>query len=190
MVRIVGIGGSLRRQSYNGGLLRAATALMPAGSSLDLVSIREIPLYDGDVETGVGIPAPAAMLKDRIAAADGMLIATPEYNNGIPGYLKNAIDWASRPPQDIGRVFGGKRVALIGASPGPFGTILSQAAWLPVLRTLGAEHWSGGRFLALHAADKFQDGELVDADTRERLRTFLAGFVSFIQAGTADTTAA
>jgi NAD(P)H-dependent FMN reductase len=156
---------------------------MPAGSSLDLVSIRDIQLYDADVETELGIPQPVAVLKDRIAAGDGLLIATPEYNNGIPGFLKNAIDWASRPPEDIARVFGGKPVALIGASPGPFGTLLSQTAWLPVLRTLGADHWSGGRLLVSRAAGLFKDGELADEETRERLGTFLKGFVSFIENG-------
>jgi len=80
-----------------------------------------------------------------IAAADGLLLVTPEYNNSIPGVFKNAIDWLSRPPADISRVFGGKPVAIIGASPGGFGTILSQEAWLPVLRTLGTKPWFGGR---------------------------------------------
>lgn len=84
-------------------------------------------------------PEPVKALKEAIVAADGLLLATPEYNNSIPGVFKNAIDWLSRPPADIKRVFGGMPVALTGASPGGFGTILSQNAWLPVFRTLGAE---------------------------------------------------
>ena len=86
-------------------------------------------------------------------AADGVLLVTPEYNNSIPGVFKNAIDWLSRPAADIKRVFGGRRFAIIGASPGAFGTVLSQAAWLPVLRTLGTQLWSGGRIAVARAGN-------------------------------------
>src|SRR3569833_62131 len=157
MTRLIGISGSLRSASYNTALLRAAATMMPAGSELIPAGIKNIPLYDADVETTQGIPAAVAELKDAIAAADGLLIATPEYNNSIPGVLKNAIDWLSRPPADIRRVFGGKPVALIGASPGGFGTILSQNAWLPVLRALGTEPWFQGRLLVARAATVFDD---------------------------------
>src|SRR3546814_4445951 len=100
-----------------------------------------VPLYNADVEEEEGIPQSVADLKEAIAKADGLLLATPEYNNSIPGVFKNAIDWASRPPADIPRVFAAKPVAVIGASPGGFGTILAQDAWLSVLRTLGAQLW-------------------------------------------------
>ena len=93
------------------------------------------------------MPAAVAKLKEQVAAADGLLLVTPEYNNSIPGVFKNAIDWLSRPAADIPRVFGGRKVAVIGASPGGFGTILSQTAWLPVLKTLGTNPWFGGRLL-------------------------------------------
>lgn len=180
MTKLIGLSGSLRRDSYNSALLRAAAGLMPGGSELTIGSIREIPLYDGDVETSEGVPEPVTVLKDAIATADGLLLVTPEYNNSIPGVFKNAIDWLSRPPADIKRVFGGKPVALIGASPGGFGTILSQNAWLPVLRTLGAEHWSGGRLLVSRAQTVFnQDGTLSDQKIEEQIRRFLEGFVSF-----------
>jgi NAD(P)H-dependent FMN reductase len=97
--------------------------------------------------------------------------------------LKNAIDWLSRPPADIARVFGGKRVALVGASPGGFGTILSQNAWLPILRTLGAELWSGGRLLVSRAPSGFApDGTLTDAKVRESLSQYLRGFVAYVDA--------
>ena len=99
---------------------------MPDDSELAIGSIRGIPLYDGDLEAEEGIPEAVAALKEAIVAADGLLIVTPEYNNSIPGVFKNAVDWLSRPPADIKRVFGGKPVALMGASPGSFGTILSQ----------------------------------------------------------------
>jgi len=122
MTRVIGLSGSLRSGSYNTALLRAAARLMPEGVTLEVATIHGIPLYDGDVEAAEGIPAPVAALKDQVAAADGLLLATPEYNNSIPGVFKNAIDWLSRPPADIGRVFGGRPVAVIGASPGGFGT--------------------------------------------------------------------
>jgi NAD(P)H-dependent FMN reductase len=135
-----------------------------------------------DDETAHGIPEVVTRLKDAIAAADGLLIVTPEYNNSIPGVTKNAVDWLSRPPADIPRVFGGKPVALIGASPGRFGTILSQNAWLPVLRTLGAELWTGGRLMVSGAAKVFDaDGQLVDAYTNDALRTYLQGFVDHLK---------
>ena len=108
---------------------------MPAGSELVIESIAGVPLYDGDVEAASGIPEAAARLKDAVAAADGLLLVTPEYNNSVPGVAKNAIDWLSRPSADIARVFGAKPVALCGASPGGFGTVLSQNAWLPGLLT-------------------------------------------------------
>src|SRR5579862_5761401 len=163
MTKVLGISGSLRRGSYNTALLRAATRLMPEDATLEVASIRGIPLYDGDVEAQ-GIPPSVSQLKEAIVAADGVLLVTPEYNNSIPGVFKNAIDWLSRPATDIPRVFGGRPFALMGASPGPFGTSLSQAAWLPVLRTLGTRPWFGGRMLVTRAAEAFDaTASLTDA---------------------------
>jgi chromate reductase, NAD(P)H dehydrogenase (quinone) len=182
VTKLVGISGSLRRGSFNAALLRAASELTPEGTELAIGSIRGIPLYDGDLEAAEGVPGPVAALKDAIAAADGLLLATPEYNNSVPGVLKNAVDWLSRPPADIGRVFGGKPVALMGASPGGFGTVLAQSAWLPVLRTLGAELWSGGRLLVSRAQGVFgEDGTLADQKVGEQLRTFVQGFAAFVR---------
>jgi chromate reductase len=180
VVTLIGLCGSLRRESFNLKLLRAAAAAMPEGSSLQMESIRDIPLYDGDVEAEQGIPPPVQHLKDRVAAADGLLIVTPEYNNSMPGVLKNAIDWLSRPPADIPRVFRGRPVAIMGATPGPGGTLLSQAAWLPVVRTLGMRPWFEGRLGISSAAKVFDDeGRIVDSATQDRLRTFVAGFSAF-----------
>ncbi len=181
MATIVGMSGSLRRGSYNAALLRAAAELAPAGLAVEVVSIREFPLYDGDVEEAQGIPEPVRAAKDRIAAADGLLLVTPEYNNGIPGVFKNAVDWLSRPPKDIPRVFGGKPVALMGATPGPGGTAMSQAGWLPVLRTLGALFWAGPRVMVSNAARVFDaDGRLVDETVRQTVRRHLAGYAEFL----------
>jgi chromate reductase, NAD(P)H dehydrogenase (quinone) len=185
MLTIIGLSGSLRRGSYNSAVLRAAAALMPPDSSLRIESIRGIPLYDGDDEAANGIPAPVARLKDLIAGADGLLIVTPEYNNSLPGVTKNAIDWLSRPPNDIARVFRGRPVAIAGASPGGFGTILSQNAWLAVFRTLGAELWPGGRLLVSRAASVIgADGEVADPATRQAIEKFVGGFVTHVRSRT------
>lgn len=181
MTRIVGLSGSLRLGSYNSALLRAAAKAVPAGTTLEIASIKGIPLYDGDLEAEHGLPEAVTLLKERIVAADGLLLVTPEYNNTLPGVFKNAIDWLSRPPADIARVFGGRPVGVIGASPGRFGTLLSQTAWLPVLKTLGTAAYFGGRLQVSNAGDVFNDaGELVDEGIRELLRKYLAGFCAFV----------
>jgi NAD(P)H-dependent FMN reductase len=181
MTRILGISGSLRAQSFNTTLLHAARALAEPGVTIEVATLHGIPLYDGDVEAREGLPAVAAELKERVVASDGVLLVTPEYNNGIPGVFKNAIDWLSRPAADIPRVFHDRPFALIGASPGGFGTILSQNAWLPVLRTLGTRFWSGGRLMLSRASQAFdQDGAIKDAATRKQLADFLHDYAQWI----------
>nr|WP_300381331.1 NADPH-dependent FMN reductase [Henriciella sp.] len=178
----MGLSGSLREGSLNSALLRSAQELMPAEAVLEKGSISGIPLYNGDDEATDGIPPAVQDLKQKISAADGLILFTPEYNNSIPGVFKNAIDWASRPSADILGVFGGKPVALAGASPGGFGTMLAQDAWLSVLRTLGTRPWFEGRLMVSRAADVFgETGELTDEKTLERLRRFLLGFTRFVQ---------
>lgn len=182
-MRILGISGSLRSGSLNTKLLHAARALAPAGVEIEVATLNGIPLYDGDVEQR-GIPEPVAALKERVVASDGVLLVTPEYNNGIPGVFKNAIDWLSRPEKDSARVFTHRPFAVIGASPGRFGTILSQAAWLPVLRTLKTRQWSEGRLLLSQAHEHFDEaGELKDEGKRKRLAEFLEGYAAFIRDG-------
>ena len=181
MTHILGISGSLRAQSWNTALLRSAQALVDTGVMLDIATLHGIPLYDGDLEAREGLPAAVSALKERIVASDGVLLVTPEYNNGIPGVFKNAIDWLSRPAADIPRVFGNRPVAVIGASPGGFGTIPAQNGWLPVLKTLGTRQWSGGRLLVSRAQKVFDEhGELQDEAIRKQLSDFLRGFATYI----------
>ena len=181
MTKIIGISGSLRSGSYNAALLRAAAGVMPPTATLEISTIKGIPLYDGDVEAQEGMPAAVTALKEQIAAADGVLLVTPEYNNSIPGVMKNAIDWLSRPPADTARIFSGRPVALIGTSPGGFGTILAQEAWLPVLRTLGTRPWFGGRLMVSRAGNVFNEhGDMVDEKIKAQLEQYLQGFVKFV----------
>ena len=180
MVRILGISGSLRAGSYNTALLRAARELAADEVQLEIASLHGIPLYDADLEQREGLPAAVVELKAKIMSSDGVILATPEYNNGIPGVFKNGIDWLSRPPADIPKVFRERPFAIIGASPGGFGTILSQDAWLSVLRMLGVRFWSGGRLMVSRASQVVDaQGEITDPAIREQLHKFTLGFVAF-----------
>jgi chromate reductase len=181
MVTIVGISGSLRKHSFNAGLLRAAAEAAPEGCALSIEPIKEIPLYSADVEEVEGIPQAVADLKDRIAAADGLLMVTPENNNSMPGVFKNAIDWLTRPPEDRQRIFGNLPTGLMGATPGSFGTAFSQYAWLPVLRVLGAQVWSGRLLWVSGAMSKFdKEGNLVDEGVMKQLTKYMLGFADFV----------
>jgi chromate reductase len=180
MTRILGISGSLRAASFNTALLRAARGLAGDGIELEITTLHDIPVYDGDVEARDGLPAAVQTLKAKVLEADGVLLATPEYNNGVPGSLKNTIDWLSRPSADIPKVFGNRPFAVIGASQGNWGTILSQAAWLPILRTLGTRHWSGGRLMVPRAQTLFDaNGQLTDPAIAKKLGEFVRGFAAF-----------
>jgi NAD(P)H-dependent FMN reductase len=181
MSNIVVIPGSWRSGSFNVALARAAIAAAPNDCKATLESIKDIPLYDGDVEAR-GVPAPVTRLKEIVASADGVLMVSPEYNNSVPGTFKNAIDWLSRPDTDIARVFGGCPFGLIGASPGAGGTRLGQNAWLPTLRVLGVQLYSA-RFFYAAAAHKLFDrsGALIDEKTREFLGKYMQGFAGFVE---------
>jgi NAD(P)H-dependent FMN reductase len=183
VIAVAGLSGSLRAGSLNARLLAAARTLAPKGCSVEALSIRGVPLYDGDVEAAEGLPAAVVALKERIIAADALLLVTPEYNNSLPGVLKNTVDWLSRPPADIERVFGNRPVGLIGATPGMGGTRLAQSAWLPVLRTLGTRPWFGRQLYVTGAHKLFGEaGELIDEATRERLGTYMREFAAFVAA--------
>jgi NAD(P)H-dependent FMN reductase len=177
---ILGLSGSLRRGSFNAMLLRAAAEMAPAGTTIEIGSIEGIPLYNQDVEDQ-GIPATVQALKERVIATDGLLLVSPEYNNSIPGVMKNAIDWLSRPPTDVPKVFRNRPVGVIGVTPGAGGTMLAQIAWLAVLRTLGTAPWFGARVQAAKARDLFDaNGRLTDETVLGQLQTFVTGFAKYV----------
>jgi NAD(P)H-dependent FMN reductase len=179
MSKVIAISGSLRRGSYNTALLRLAVERAPAGCEIEVVSIRDIPLYDGDVEAQ-GIPTMVAALKAKIEGADGLLLASPEYNYSLPGVLKNAIDWLSRPAKEIPRVFGGRAVGIIGAG-GASGTRLSQTAWLPVFRALMLVPFYGKQVFVAMASKAFDaEGKLIDEAARTQVQDYMTGFAAFV----------
>ena len=181
MNTIIGISGSLRHASFNTALLRAAVELAPAGLRIETATLAGIPLYDADLESE-GLPPAVVALKARIAESQGLLLVTPEYNQSLPGVFKNAIDWCSRPGADIARVFGGKPVGMIGATPGPGGTRLAQTAWMPVLRSLNLQPWYGKSLFVAGAGQVFDaEGKLVDATIQRLLTDYLAGFSQFVR---------
>ncbi|HEX7112119.1 MAG TPA: NADPH-dependent FMN reductase [Mizugakiibacter sp.] len=177
-LNVLGIAGSLRRASYNRALLRAAIELAPPQLRITpFDGLREIPLYDGDVDAA-GAAAPAQRLKDAIAAADALLIVTPEYNYSIPGVLKNAIDWASRPADKT--PLRDKPTGIIGASMGNFGTVRAQLALRQVFVFTGTPVMLKPEVLVTRAQDKFDaGGTLTDAPTREHLGKYLLAFAEW-----------
>src|SRR3954453_12934994 len=184
-MRILAIGGSLRERSRNRALLDEAAAMAPPGTDLDfspLAVIGSLPLFNQDVIERDGLPAQAVELKDALRAADGLLIATPEYNWGIPGFLKNAIDWASRPSGDMRRAVGDLPGAVTGAGGGG-GPRLAQAAWLSVFRYLRMRPWAGHSLYLDRAGERFDErGRLSDEAAREQLRAVVCGFVAHCSA--------
>jgi len=169
-LKILAIPGSLRRASYNRALARAAVELAPAGATVEIAELHGIPVYDEDVNSA-GAPQVVLDLKRRIAEADAVFIATPEYNHGVPGVLKNAIDWTSRRPSQPWK---GKPVAIAGASDGGFGTVRAQLALRPTLACLGAMVVPTPQVHVSFAQDKFDaEGRLTDEKTREKLRQLL-----------------
>jgi chromate reductase len=165
-LKVLGISGSLRRDSYNSLLLENARELLPAGVELELYDgLKDVPPFDEDDEAE---PAPAVeRLRDAIAGADAVLFATPEYNSSIPGQLKNAVDWASRPIATA--ALRNKPVAVVGASTGMFGAVWAQAELKKVLATAGARVTQQGEVPVPQAHTRFEDGRLVDEQIAEHL---------------------
>jgi chromate reductase, NAD(P)H dehydrogenase (quinone) len=175
---VVGFAGSLRRGSYNRALLRAATELAPPALHIVIHELDEIPLYNGDVEAA-GAPPGVVRLRDAIRKADGLLIATPEYNHGVPGVLKNTIDWLSRPPGDS--ALNGKVAAVMGASPGMTGTARGQSQLRQAFVFTNTYALLQPEVLVGRAHEKFDaEGRLVDQATRDFLATFLQRFTALI----------
>lgn len=168
---VLGISGSLRKNSNNSGLLRAASELLPEGMSLEIYDIAAIPLYNNDL-VAEGLPPSVQEFKTRIAAADALLIATPEYNYSIPGVLKNAIDWASRPPNESS--FPGKPLAIMGAG-GVMGTSRAQSHLRQIASGLNMLALNKPEVMVQRAWEKFdQDGNLTDESTRKQVKDLLA----------------
>jgi chromate reductase, NAD(P)H dehydrogenase (quinone) len=175
---VVGFAGSLRRGSYNRALLATAAELAPPTLRIAIHLLDEVPLYNGDVEA-LGIPPSVAALRDAIRQADGLLIATPEYNHGVPGVLKNAIDWLSRPPR--ASVLNGKVAALMGASLGMTGTARGQSQLRQAFVFTNTYALLQPEVLVGRAQEKFDaEGRLVDQATRDHLATFLLRFAELI----------
>jgi chromate reductase, NAD(P)H dehydrogenase (quinone) len=165
-MKVLAISGSLRRDSYNTKLLRAAEELLPPDIEVELYEgLKQVPPYDEDDDAR---PAPAVVaLREAVADADAILISTPEYNASIPGQLKNALDWVSRPIAT--NTLRNKPVAVVGASTGAFGAVWSQAELRKVLATIGARVVEGDVAVG-HAPTRFDDdGNLIDVDLREQL---------------------
>lgn len=177
-LHVVGIAGSLREGSLNRALLRAAAELAPAGMVIEIFDLAAVPLYNGDVEAA-GDPSGVTAFKQAIARADGVLMATPEYNHGVPGVMKNAIDWASRPPGQA--VLGGKPVGLIGASPGITGTARGQSQLRQAFEFTNSYCMPQPELLVFKAHEKFDEGgRLIDAATAQYLQHYLAGFAAWV----------
>ncbi|RDI25123.1 NADPH-dependent FMN reductase [Pseudacidovorax intermedius] len=177
-VRLLAISGSLRRASHSTAVLRHMATLLPADAQQRLFTLEEIPPYDGDVD-GPQPPAAVAELKDAIAQADGLVICSPEYNYGMPGVLKNAIDWASRPA--FASPLKGKPALVITASPGALGGVRAQAQIRDALAATLARPLSRPHVAVPLIASRFQDGQLSDATTLEMLQAALADLLAEIR---------
>ena len=176
---VLGFAGSLRSGSYNRGLLQAAQELAPQDMEIGIFDLIDVPLYNGDVEAQ-GDPEPVARLKQAIRESDGVLMATPEYNHGVPGVMKNAVDWASRPPSNA--ALARKPVAIMGASPGITGTARGQSQLRQAFEFTNSYAMPQPEILVFKAHEKFsEDGRLTDEATRRYLQNFLTAFAEWIR---------
>jgi len=184
-MRVLGISGSLRQASHNTALLRAASEHLPEDAQLVIYDqLREIPAYDEDLEAAGPAPASVTALREAIAEADVVLFATPEYNGSVPGALKNALDWVSRPVAT--NALRGKPVAVVGASTGLFGAVWAQAELRKVLSTIGAKVIGEGELPLPQAHEAFdENGALIDSDHRDGLAAIVTELVDAVQAATA-----
>lgn len=174
-LRLVAIVGSLRKASFNRAVFDAAAALLPPRVTLTEVSLAEVPLYDGDLETQ-GAPAAVAGLKEAVAAADGLLVLTPEYNHSVPAVTKNAIDWLSRPFRKGPLV--GKPVGIVAASPGPRDAP-GVRDHLSVAVRMNTEHLFDPTLGFSRITEALKDGVLTDPEARDRLAAWLRDFAAY-----------
>jgi chromate reductase, NAD(P)H dehydrogenase (quinone) len=178
-VRILGISGSLRRESHNRRLLLEAAELLPPGTELELYAeLKAVPPYDED-DDGEEVDPAVERLRDAVARADAILIATPEYNASVPGQLKNAIDWASRPRGAAALI--NKPVAVIGTSTGSFGGVWAQAELRKVLRTAGARVVDAELAVPRAHVKLAEDGRLLDDELRERVQVLVDDLVAEVR---------
>lgn len=184
-MRLLTIPGSLRQGSYNRALLRAVAECVPPGVEVVQGDLRGIPVFDEDRELDAEPPA-LMRLRADVRTADGVLIATPEYNQGMPGVLKNALDWLSRPAPD--RVLDGKPVAVIGASTGPWGTRYAQQMTRHVLGATGCRVMTSPMLFVRQVEDVVEDGRLQDEDTRAQLADVVAALLAWTDALAAPRT--
>lgn len=183
-VKILGISGSLRADSHNTALLRAARKHQPEGVEIEIYRrLREIPPYDFDLDTESRRPEPVADLRRRIAAADGLLIATPEFNYSVPGVLKNALDWVSTDWDNTGALLDGKPAAIMGAAPTNFGTVRAQLALRQVFVWTHTDVVVKPEVIAFRAHERFdEDGNLTDEATIGLLNGLLDALTTKIAA--------
>jgi len=175
---VIGIAGSLRKDSFNRALLANAIELAPPALHIVAYDIGALPLYNADVEAA-GVPESVVAIRDAVRSADALLIATPEYNHGVPGVLKNTIDWLSRPPR--GSALDGKPAAIFGASPGMAGTARAQTQLRQAFVFTNTYAMLQPEVLVARAHEKFDaNGRLTDEKTRTFLADFLARFAEWI----------
>jgi chromate reductase len=179
-MKLLGVSGSLRAASFNTALLHAAQEVAPQGVTIEIFRLHDLPLFNQDVEDQ-GDPAPVQAWKDAVRGADALLLACPEYNGGVTGVLKNAIDWASRGSPSA---LQGKTACIIGASPGVTGTVRAQDALRQSLRKVSAEYWPLSEMLVGQAHTKIEAGVLNDDKTLAYLARHLAAFVEHMRGGT------
>jgi len=177
-MNLLALSGSLRRASFNTRLAEVMAERAPEGAVVEVATCRGIPLYDGDVEDEHGIPEPVEALRQRIQAADGLILVTPEYNGGMPGVFKNALDWLTRPPKEMAPTFKDRPTALAGATPGGLGTTLAQAGSLVMLRQLKV-HLHAEHLRVSQAGDVLGDDGEVEHKTAMLIEKWLSGFCEF-----------
>ena len=176
-MKLLGVSGSLRAASFNTALLRTAQECAPDGVTIEIFGLHDLPLFNQDVEDQ-GDPAPVQAWKQAVRDADALLLACPEYNGGVTGVLKNAIDWASRGSPSA---LSGKTVCIVGASPGVTGTVRAQDALRQSLRKVSAEYWPLSEMLVGQAHTKIEAGQVTDEKTLAYLGKHVTAFIEHMR---------